>query len=72
MVKAHKAKVLAKGKKFEFGVRVPFGIKQAMMLDKENRNTVWLDAIKHELKCLGDWKVFRILEKGEQGTQEFK
>ena len=40
MVKACKAKVLAQGKKFKFGVRVPFGIKQAMILDKENHNTM--------------------------------
>ena len=37
MVKACESKTLTHGgKKHEFGVRVPFGIKQAMTLDKEN------------------------------------
>ena len=45
LAKAYKAS-LAQGKKYKFGIRVPFGIKQAMMLDKENGNTLWLDAIK--------------------------
>ena len=72
MVKACKAKVLAQGKKFKFGIRVPFGIKQAMMLDKENHNAMWLDAMKQELKCLSEWEVFRTLEKGEQAPHGFK
>ena len=42
------------------------------MLDKENGNTLWLDAIKKELKCLNNWKIFRILEKGEQAPQGYK
>ena len=46
LVKAYKAKILSNGKKYKFGIRVPFGIKQAMMLDKENGSTLWLDAIK--------------------------
>ena len=42
------------------------------MLDKENRNTMWLDAMKQELKCLSEWEVFRTLEKGEQAPHGFK
>ena len=34
--RAHEAKTMAHGgKSYKFGVRVPFGVKQAMMLDKE-------------------------------------
>ena len=73
MVKACKSKTLTHGgKKCEFGVRVPFGIKQAMMLDKENGNTLWSDAMKKELECLNQWKVFRILEKGEEAPKGHK
>ena len=52
------------GKRCKFGVRVPFGVKQAMMSDEENGNTLWLEAMKKELECLNRWKVFRTLEKG--------
>ena len=72
MAKAFKAKMVTHRKKCKFGVRVPFGVKRATMLDKENGNTLWLDAIKKELKCLNDWKVFWILEKGEKAPQGHK
>ena len=51
---------------------MPFGVKQAMMLDKENGNTLWFDAIKKELECLNDWKVFRVLAKGEKAPKGYK
>ena len=59
-------------KKYKFGVTIPFGIKQAMRLDKENGNTLWFDAIKKELECLNEWKGFRILKKGEQPPKGYK
>ena len=73
LVRAFKAKTTAhRGQKYKFGVRVPFGVKQAMQLDKENGNTLWLDAIKKELDCLNEWKVFRILDEGEQAPEGYK
>ena len=41
-------------KRYKFGIRVLFEIKQAMMLCKENGNTFWLDTIKQELKYLSN------------------
>ena len=46
LAKAFKAKVKSNGKKYKFSIRVPFGLKQAIQLDKENGNTLWFDAIK--------------------------
>ena len=43
-----------------------------MKLDKENDNTLWLDVIKKELECLNNWKVFRILKKGEKPPAGYK
>ena len=72
-IEAHKAKTMGSAqKKYKFGVRVPFSTKQAMQLDIENNNTLWKDAISKELKCLSDWKVFRILDKGEQPPEGYK
>ena len=39
---------------------------------QENGKTLRLDAIKKELKCLNDWKVFRILKKGEKPPSGYK
>ena len=54
LVQTFKAKIHSNGKKHKFGIRVPFGIKQAMQLDKENGDALWLDAIKKELACLNE------------------
>ena len=60
------------GKRYKFGVRVPFGVKQAMMLDRENGNTLWLEAIKKELECLVKWNLFRMWERREQASKGHK
>ena len=39
LARAFKAKVSANAMKYKFGVRVPFGVKQAMQLDKESGTT---------------------------------
>ena len=66
LIKAFKAKVSGNTKKYRFGIRVPFGIKQAMQLDKENGNTYWFEAIKKELDCLSKHQVFKFTKKGER------
>ena len=53
----------------EFGVRVPFGIKQAMQLDEENGNALWFDSIKKELACLNEHSVFRMLDEWEEAPE---
>ena len=66
LARAFKAKVSANAMKYKFGVRVPFGVKQAMQLDKESGTTYWFDAIKKELDCLNKHQVFRFMKKGEK------
>ena len=72
LIRAFKAKVTPSAPKFKFGVRVPYGVKQALYLDKVNGNHHWRDAIKKELEQLTEFKVFRTLAKGEVLDPEYK
>ena len=72
MARAYKAKVHPGTPKFQFGVQVPMGVKQALALDKKNGNTKWQDAIKTELAQLEEFKVFRKLAKGETLPSTYK
>ena len=48
---------------YKFGVRIPRNEKEALMLDCENGNTYWQDAIEAETGQLFECKVFRDLGK---------
>ena len=60
------------GKRYKFGVQVLFGMKQAMTLDMEVENTLWLEDIKKELKCLNDPQVFTVLDSEAEAPQEYQ
>ena len=47
----------------KFGVRIPRNKKEAIMLDCENGNTYWQDAIEEETGQLFKYKVFKDLGK---------
>ncbi len=72
LMRAYKATIRPGGPKFKFGVQVPYGVKQALALDKKNGNTKWQDAIKTELSQLDEFKVFRALAKGEKIPDGYK
>ena len=57
---------------YKFGVQVPFGVRQAIWLDRENGNTRWADALKKEIQQLLDYLTFRILDKGEPPPAGYK
>ena len=42
------------------------------MLDRQNENTLWQEAIDKELKQLADYKTFRKLEPGEVLGSDYK
>ena len=48
---------------YMFGVCIPHTVKEAYVLDKENGNTFWANAIKLELTQLFDYKVFENTKK---------
>ncbi len=51
-------------KQYKFGIKVPNSVDEALLLDKENHNTLWSDAIQKELKNV--LVAFRLLEEGEK------
>ena len=48
---------------YKFGVRIPRDEKEDIMLDRENVNTYWQDAIEEETVQLFEYKVFKDLGK---------
>ena len=65
MTKAFTTNLHQNTPKFKFGVEVPQGTKHALKLDRQNRNTLWTDAIKLELKLINEYQTFRHPNKGE-------
>ena len=53
------------GPKYKFGVRVPRNIKEALALDKENKNNLWAQAIKKEMDKIMEFEVFTIPKDGK-------
>jgi hypothetical protein len=52
------------GIKYNFGIQVPRGIKNAIDLDKKNENYLWQEAINTELEQLTDYQTFLVLDSG--------
>ena len=51
----------AKGKattRYQFGVRVPKSVKEAIEFDKQEGNNLWRDAMKEEMDKIEEYKVF--------------
>ena len=41
-----------------FGYLIPRNYMEAMHFDKENKNSIWYDAIKLEMESMQEYKVF--------------
>ena len=57
----------------KFGIEIPMNVKEALDLDRDNKNTFWQDAIKKEMGTVE--KAFDVLPKGSKkpvGYQEIK
>ena len=53
------------GPKYKFGVQVPRTKKEAILLDQQNNNTLWQDAMTTEANALLGESTFRLPEPGE-------
>ena len=59
--------------KYKFGQKVPRSINECYLLDKENNNNEWAQAIDKEVKLLRDeYKCFEILPKGRNAPIGYK
>ena len=50
---------------YKFGVRVPRNIKEALLLDKQNKNELWKEAIKKEMSKIIEFDVFKTAPDGK-------
>ena len=57
---------------WKFGVQIPTSIKDAYLLDTENGNTKWANAIQKELFELKLYDSFRVLNQGEDAPEGYK
>ncbi|MGL5078847.1 MAG: reverse transcriptase domain-containing protein, partial [Waterburya sp.] len=58
-----KATAKPSGPKFQFGIQVPRNVKEALELDKKNKNTKWKDAMQEEIDSLNAYNTFK--DKGK-------
>jgi hypothetical protein len=65
ITRIYKASTSLTSIKYNFGIQVPKGTKNAINLDKKNGNSLWEEAIKTELKQLTDFETFLVLDSGE-------
>jgi hypothetical protein len=57
ILKAHYVTTKGKNHKFQFGVRVPSSIPEALKLDELNGNSLWRDAIDKEIDKIIDYDI---------------
>ena len=59
--------------KYNFGIRIPRTIREALLLDKMNGNTKWADSIEVELRALHeDNQCFKVLENKNDLPKDYK
>jgi hypothetical protein len=54
--------------KYKFGIQVPRGSKNAMSLDRNNKNNLWPAVIETEPTQLKNYETFIVLDSGEDIT----
>ena len=53
----------------KFGIKIPNSVKEALILDRQNNNTLWSDAMAKENGGTCKCKMFQILSTNIQSTQ---
>jgi hypothetical protein len=58
--------------KYKVGIQVPGRVRNAISLDKRNKNSLWQEAIETELKQLTDYETFIGLDSGEDISKGYQ
>ena len=59
-------------RKYKYGIEVPFNVKDATdVLDKQEGNNLWREAIEKERKAFEDEEVFEFLPKGSKPPEGY-
>jgi transposase InsO family protein len=69
ILRAHYVKVQGRTYRFQFGIRIPVSISEALRLDSQNGNTLWRDAIDKEIDKIIDYEVFKPVDVAPEGYQ---
>lgn len=67
----HKSKYIRK-RQTQFGVLVPIDVRDAELLDAQNKNHKWGDSIKKEMKGIMDHKTFLFLPPGSKPPEGYQ
>mmetsp|Transcript_52228 Transcript_52228/g.78006 ORF Transcript_52228/g.78006 Transcript_52228/m.78006 type:complete len:1156 (-) Transcript_52228:781-4248(-) len=59
-------------RKIVFGIVIPRNVEDAKQLDKENGNTLWMDAVEKEIATLQRMKCFDFREPGYKPSEEYQ
>ena len=59
-------------RKYKFGVEIPRNFRHALLLDEQNRNTLWGDATDKEVDELMQHKTFKIVDKLDDVPNGYK
>ena len=58
--------------RYKYGVKIPRNVKEALELDKENRNNKWAEAMKLENQLLNDLEYFEFQPKNYSPAKEYQ
>ena len=58
-IKQSKIRKVRRSQTYMFGYFIPRNYMEAMQFDPENNNSKWYDAIKLEMECMSEYKVFK-------------
>jgi len=61
LVKAYAAKTRSDGRRYKFGIEVPRTPRHALLLDKQNKDTMWRESMDKEISQINDYKTFRVV-----------
>ena len=67
-----KNRISNKAPKYKFGVAVPRNTKEAYLLDEQNGNLKWTEAIKTETELLWEFGTFQVLQDGARVPLGYK
>ena len=69
VLRAHYVKVQGRTYRFQFGIRIPISISEALRLDEQNGNSLWREAIDKEIDKIIDYEVFKPVDAIPAGYQ---
>ena len=58
--------------KFKYGIEIPRNHDDILQIDQVNGNTLWQDALKKEMDCMMQYKVFKDIGAGASVPDGYK